>query len=82
MFSFLLTLAGRHGANLNIGLTYDSKPLAALSGFWDEAQGAGVYNFGPPGDLAGLPGGWRLNIPVLQANIKTHLDWSLQFCLL
>jgi hypothetical protein len=69
----LLTLAGRHGSNLSIGLTYDSKPLLSLNGTWNETEGHGDYTFGPPDDPAALPGGWRLNIPMLQANVHTIL---------
>lgn len=67
----LLNLPGRHGANLSVTLAYDSKPLGSLSATWDPDNGIATYLFGPPGNPAGLPGGWRLNIPSLQTNIHT-----------
>lgn len=71
----LLNLPGRHGANLSLSLTYNSKPLASLTGTWNEAQGA-TYSFGSSEDVAGLSGGWRVSIPMLQTNAHTVIQLS------
>src|SRR6185437_9830669 len=57
----LLTIPGRHGSDLHVGLTYDSKPLASIIGTWSETQGNRTYLLSTESNLARIPGGWRLN---------------------
>lgn len=70
----LLAIPGRHGSDLHVGLTYDSKPLASIIGTWSETQGNSTYLLSTDSNLARIPGGWRLNIPVLQTSTHTTLQ--------